>query len=83
MKYLLNTTEIYRVSSEDEATALIEEAKNEKGYILTKYSSQYKEKKQKGEVIDFYWLVSLTKEFNKQNEPNNDIAVEYKLNSAF
>ena len=83
MKYLLNTTEIYRVSSEDEATALIEEAKNEKGYILTKYSSQYKEKKKKGEVIDFYWLVSLTKEFNKQAEPNNDIAVEYKLNSAF
>ena len=83
MKYLLDTTEKYRVSSEDEATALIEEAKNEKGYILTKYSSQYKEKKQKGEIVDYFWLVSLTKEFNKQSDPNNDIDVEYKLNSAF
>ena len=54
MKYLLTTTEIYRVSSEDEATALIETAKTEPGYVLSKYSTQYKEKKQKGEIVD-YW----------------------------
>ena len=34
MKYLLDTTEKYRVSSEDEATALIEEAKNEKAILF-------------------------------------------------
>lgn len=47
MKYLLNTTEVYRVSSEAEAAALIDSAKKESGYILSKYSSQFKERKQK------------------------------------
>ena len=51
MKYLINTTEIYRVGSEEEAAILIENAKKESGYTLSKYSTQYKERKQKGEVI--------------------------------
>lgn len=54
MKYLLNTTEVYRVDSEAEAAQLIENAKQESGYILGKYTSQYKERKQKGEVVDSY-----------------------------
>ena len=52
MKYLLKTTEVYRVDSEAEAAQLIDDAKKESGYILGKYASQYKERKQKGEVID-------------------------------
>lgn len=83
MKYLITTTEVYRVSSEEEATNLINNAKNESGYILSKYSSQYKEKKQKGEVVDFYWKVILVKEFNQEKEPETDIDIEYKIGSAF
>ena len=54
MKYLINTTEVYRVDSEAEAAQLINDAKQESGYILGKYTSQYKERKQKGEIIDSY-----------------------------
>lgn len=83
MKYLITTTEIYRVSSEDEATQLIENAKKESGYVLSKYSTQYKEKKQKGEVIEYWWKVSLTKEFNNEKNPEYDVNVSYSQESAF
>jgi hypothetical protein len=83
MKYLLTTTEVYRVGSEEEATKLIAEAKKESGYILSKYSSQYKEKKSKGEVIDYYWKVTLVKEFNNEKEPMTNVEITYTEGSAF
>lgn len=83
MKYLLNTTEVYRVSSEAEAAALIDSAKKESGYILSKYSSQFKERKQKGEVIDSYFKVTLVKEFNSEKEPIVNIEITYDEGSAF
>ena len=48
MKYLIQTVETYRVDKEDEAKRMIEEAKSDNHFILKKYSSEYKEKKQKG-----------------------------------
>ena len=45
-KYLISTTEVYRVDSEQEAAKLIEEAKHSDKYTLSKYSSVYKERKQ-------------------------------------
>lgn len=83
MKYLLNTTEVYRVDSEAEAAQLIENAKQESGYILGKYTSQYKERKQKGEVIDSYWKVTLTKEFTSEKEPELQTTIKYEMESAF
>ena len=83
MKYLITTTEVYRFSSEDEATNFIEAAKKESGYVLTKHTVEYKEKKQKGEVIDFWWKATLIKSFNDEKEPETDVDVEYKVGSAF
>lgn len=83
MRYLINTTEVYRVSSEEEATRIIEEAKNNSAYTLSKYTSQYKEKKSKGEIIDYYWKVTLTKEFTSEKEPSLNIEVSYNVDSAF
>ena len=83
MKYLLETTESYRVNNEDEAKTLIEAAKADNHYILKKYSSQYKERKQKGEVVDYWWKVTLVKSFNNEKEPETDVDIEYKVGSAF
>ena len=83
MKYLLAVTEKYRVSSEDEAVKFIDEAKNDKGYVLNKYTTQKKEVKQKGEVIDEYVVVSLTKIFNSEKEPTDEIEISYEEGSAF
>ena len=77
-KYLLGVTESYRVDNETEVEALLESAKQDNGYKLIKYSSQKKETKAKGEVIDEYYKVTLTKEFNSEKEPEVQIEVEYK-----
>lgn len=76
-KYLLAVSEKYRVDTEPEAQTLIEEAKHDRAYILSKYDCTYKEIKQKGEVIDDYFLVTLTKKFTEEKEPEAQISITY------
>ena len=83
MKYLLETTEIYRVDNESEAKELIEQAKQGNKYLLKKYSTQYKERKSKGEVIDAWYRVTLVKTFNEEKEPITSVEVNYGDGSAF
>lgn len=67
MRKLLTTIETFRVNTEDEAKELIEEIKTEAGfdYSVASYSSTYKEKKKKGEVIDSGYEVKIKKNFDK------------------
>ena len=63
----LSVTETYRIDTETEVQTFIEQAKknaNSGGYILESYSSQLKEKKAKGDVIDAGYLVKLTKTYD-------------------
>ena len=85
MKYLIQTVETYRVDKEDEAKRMIEEAKSDNHFILKKYSSEYKEKKQKGDVIDTYYKVTLTKAFTDEKEPEFRTEISYAndIESAF
>lgn len=79
--YLIETTEIYRVDSEDEAKDLVEEAKRTS--TVSKYSCVYKEKKQKGEVVDSYYKVSITKTWDDIKDPCGATKVSYSIASAF
>jgi len=83
MVYLLETTENYRVANETEAKNLIETAKADNHYILKKYSSQYKERKQKGEVVDAWYKVVLVKHFTDEKEPDGTTTIVYDEGSAF
>lgn len=76
-KYLLKTVETYRVDTEEEADALIDEAKKDNVYALEKFSSQYKTRKSKGEVIDDYYKVILTKSFTSEKEPDEQCSITY------
>lgn len=76
-KYLITTTETYRVDTEAEATDLINNAKNDTNYVLTKYSTTKRERKQKGEIVDEWYRVSLVKNFNDEKEPDGYIEVHY------
>ena len=78
-KYLVSTVETYRVDTETEATKAIEEAKNDDSYILGKYTNEHKERKSKGEIVDEYWKLSLTKLFNDIKEPISTVNVEYEV----
>lgn len=79
MKYLINTTETYRLNSEEEVKAFLEELKKDKTFIIKKYSSVKKELKQKGEVIDEWIRFTVTKEFNSEKEPSETFNVKYEI----
>jgi len=79
MRYLIQTVETYRADSEAEAKGVIEEAKTAGEYVLTKYSSEKKEVKSKGDVIDEYYKVNLTKVFTSIKEPDVAATVTYEV----
>lgn len=79
-KYLVSTVETYRVETEAEATKAIEDAKKDSSYILSKYTSEHKEKKSKGEVVEEYWKVTLTKLFNDIKEADTLVTISYEIN---
>lgn len=65
---LKTNTLVYVIDNEQEATDTIEEYKANQavdGYTLTKYNTAYKSKKDRKthEIIDEYWLTSITKEY--------------------
>ena len=79
MRYLIQTVETYRADTETEAQGVIAEAKAAGEYALTKYTSEKKEVKAKGEVIDEYYKVSLTKVFTDLKEPDTIASVIYEV----
>jgi hypothetical protein len=79
MKYLITSVETYRVDTENEAKALIEEAKTDSHSILSKYTSEYKERKAKGEVVDEYFKVTLTRQFTDIKEPESQVTISYEV----
>lgn len=81
-KYLISTCETYRMDSEAEVLKEIEAAKNDRQFILHKYTSERKDVKSKGEIIDSYYKVTFTKVFDDIKNPEGETVVEYK-NGAF
>ena len=76
-KYLITTTETYRVDSEEQVEAILEEAKSDENYTLVKYSSTYKERKAQGDVVDYWYRLTLTKAFTDEKEPDRDVQITY------
>ena len=79
MKFLISTTEIYRVDSEAEAEQLIQDAKTDDKFDLLKYTTEKKDIKLKGEIVDTYFKVSLDKVFNELKEPLNEVDINYEV----
>ena len=77
--YLITVTETYRVDTEAQVEQMLEESKQNTTYTLVKYSSTYKEKKVKGEVIDSWFKVTLTKQFNDEKEPIATVNISYEV----
>lgn len=76
-KYLIKVTEQYRCDTESEAMELINTAKKNNEYTVTKTSSEIKTLKQKGEVIDEWRRVIITKEFCQEKEPDKQLIPNY------
>ena len=68
MKQLKTETLVFKVDDEQLAMDTVEDYKSNQldgGYTLTKYNTTYKCKKDRKtqEIIDEFWLVSITKEY--------------------
>lgn len=75
--YLIKTTEVYRCDTEKEAKNLIEEAKRDSLYTVIKSSSEIRTTKQKGEIVDEWRRVTITKSFTEEKEPYGQVYVNY------
>lgn len=73
-RYLINVTETYRVDSENEVAEMIEQAKKEPSYELTKYNCVHKMTKE-----DEWYRLSMTKAFNAEKEPSSAINIHYGI----
>lgn len=81
-KYLVSTIETYRVDTSEEAQKLINEAKGSNMYELPKYTCEEKVKKAKGDIVDQYFKVSLTKVFCDINDHERQIKATYSPDGA-
>ena len=79
MNYLVRTVETYRTGTEADAKKLIEDAKKDKSYTLSKYSSEYRCSKSKGEISDEWFRVILTKDFNIEKDPACTVDIVYNV----
>lgn len=75
--YLIKTVEQYRCDTEDEAVAFINAAKEDTTYTVLKTSNELKTSKQKGEIVDEWKRVTITKEFTSEKEPLEQIEIDY------
>lgn len=80
MKYLVKTTETYRVNTVAEVEQLHQALREEKHSTLSAFNYKTKYIKEKGEIIEEYQLVVATRIFNDEKEPINDIQISYGEN---
>ena len=63
---LMKTTDVFRVDTEEEAMAMIEEAKEKQasgGFSVSKSGYVLKTKKSKGEIIDSWYICTIERTF--------------------
>lgn len=78
-KYLLTSTEVYRVDSEPEASGLINAAKNASEFMVKKYNCEKKDIKAGGEIVGEWYKVTIIKEFNDAKDPISVVEVTYEV----
>ena len=77
--YLCSTVETYRADYEHEADELINLARESRLYDLKKSNVQKKEIKTKGEIVDEFFLVSLTKNIQDPKNPEVNVKLNYEV----
>lgn len=79
MKYLISTTDIYRVSTIEEVEKLHQDLKDDTNFTLASFSYKTKVQKQKGEIVDEWQLVTAKKVFNEEKDPISCVNIEYEV----
>ena len=78
MTYLLKAVDTYRVPTIADVEALHEKLLDDPTFDLTAFSYKTKQIKVKGEVIEEYQVVSATKIFTDEKNPEEKFIVTYE-----
>ncbi len=78
-RYLLKAVDTYRVATVDDVETLHQELLDDPMFDLTAFSYKTKYIKQKGEIVDEYQVVSATKIFTDEKEPDRIVAPNYEV----
>lgn len=79
MKYLINTTDVYRVETVEDAERLHEELKNDGNFTLVSFGYKTKYIKVKGDIVEEYQLVTAKKTFNEEKDPSRFVEISYEV----
>ena len=71
IKYLLDTTVTYKVSTIEDVKKVHAEMQSNPNYSLVAFSYKTKEVKEKGEVVDEYQVITAKLIINNEKEPDN------------
>lgn len=78
MRYLLKAVDTYRVATVADVEALHQELLDDSTFDLTAFSYKTKYIKQKGEIVEEYQVISATKVFTEEKEPERVVTVTYE-----
>lgn len=79
MKHLIYTTEVYRVDDMDAVDSLREDVEADGRYAVSSFTYKAKCKKEKGEIVDEWYQVSVKKIFNDEKDPMSAVDVRYEV----
>ncbi len=78
MRYLLKAVDTYRVPTVADVEALHEQLLDDPTFDLTAFSYKTKQIKAKGDVIEEYQVVTATKVFTNEKDPDDVYTVTYE-----
>jgi hypothetical protein len=78
MRYLLKAVDTYRVATVADVEALHQELLDDSTFDLTAFSYKTKYIKAKGEIVEEYQVVTATKVFTEEKEPDRTVSIVYE-----
>ena len=79
MRYLVKSVNTWVIPSVEEVEKFHEELRQDSNYQLTSFGYKTKQIKAKGEVVEEYQVVTETRVFNEEKNPDTFVEVGYEV----
>lgn len=79
MRYLVKSVNTWVIPTVEEVEKFHEELLEDNSYQLTTFGYKTKQIKAKGEVVEEYQVVTETRVFNVEKEPDTFVEVKYEV----
>lgn len=79
MKYLICSTDVYRVPTVEEAEQLHDTLRNDPHFTLMSFGYKTKYIKEKGEIVEEYQLITAKKAFTDEKFPESSVEISYEV----